>query len=141
MHVAEHRHAVEPDGALVDVVARAGHLVPQTTLGNHVGLLPTVHLVRREADGRAGEGAQLAVAAVDALEAVLLAHLAVHHANVEGHGDAGARVEAGARAAVCGRGRVGLGFKVLFRKVHFVNYYFFMLLKVNKINYLGLSQI
>lgn len=101
MHVAAHGHAVEPDGALVHVVARAGHLVPQTPLSNHVGLLPAVHLLRREADGRAGEGAQLAIAPVDALQAVLLAHLAVHHADVEGHGNAGACVEAGARTGVC----------------------------------------
>lgn len=101
MHVAADGHAVEPDGALVHVVARAGHLVSQTPLSNHVGLLPAVHLLRREADGRAGEGAQLAITAVDALQAVFLAYLAVHHADVEGHGNSGPRVQAGASTCVC----------------------------------------
>lgn len=69
----------------VDVIVTPCHFVPKAPLSDHVRLLASVHLLRREADGGAGEGAQLAVPAVDALERVFFPNLAVHHSYVKGH--------------------------------------------------------
>lgn len=70
------------------MVVTAAHLASQAALRHHVGALAPEHLLGGEADGAAGEGAHFTVAAVHLPQSVLLAHLAVHHADVEGDGDA-----------------------------------------------------
>lgn len=62
--VAPRGHALQADGPAVHVVVAATHLASQAALSDHVGTLAPEHLLGGEADGGAGEGAQLTVAAV-----------------------------------------------------------------------------
>lgn len=84
------------------MVASPCHLVAKTSLSDHVCLLAPVHLLRREADGGAGEGTQFAVPAVDALEGVLFPNFTIHHSDVKGHGNPWAIVQRATLAPICG---------------------------------------
>lgn len=83
--VAWSSNAVESDWSSVNLSPLASHLVTQAMLRDHVSLLASVDVVGGETDGGAGEGANLAIPAVDPLQGVFFAYFAIDNSNVKSY--------------------------------------------------------